>query len=204
MKKYLLTVLLLVSAITVIFAQNNNNPKGQLHGNFNIDIQQYNTDSTIGAEQPPEKALMNAYGNFTYTYGKFSAGLRFESYLNTLEGYDKSYNGSGIPYKYLSYNDEETGLEITAGNFYEQFGNGLVLRSYQQRMLGYDNAFEGIRVQFAGIKGLNIKGLIGKQRLFWKTGDGLVRGVDAEFSLNELFKLHGKTQIIAGGSFVSK
>ena len=202
--RYLIYVILFLLPAFSLFSQNNEKPKGQLHGNFNIDVQQYNADSAIGAEQPPEKVLMNAYGNFTYTYGKFSAGMRFESYLNTLEGYDKSYNGSGIPYKYLSYNDEETGLGITVGNFYEQFGNGLVLRSYQEKMLGYDNAFEGVRVQFTGIKGVSIKGLIGRQRLFWTTGDGIVRGVDAEVSLNEAFSLKTKTQIIAGGSFVSK
>ncbi len=201
--KSLLTLVLSL-AVIYVFSQNNDKPKGQLHGNFNIDVQQYNADSSIGATQPPEKVLMNAYGNFTYTYGKFSAGLRFESYLNTLEGYDKSYNGSGIPYKYLSYDDDETGLAITVGNFYEQFGNGLVLRSYQQRMLGYDNAFEGVRVLFTGIKGLSLKGLIGRQRLFWDKGDGLVRGVDADLSLNDAFSWDSKTQIVLGGSFVSK
>jgi hypothetical protein len=178
-----LIIAILLFNITIVYSQNN--IKGQLHGNFNIDAQQYNSDTLIGAEKPPESVLTNAYGNFTYTYGNFSAGLRYEAYLNTLEGYDKSYNGQGISYRYLSYNND--GLEFTVGNFYEQFGNGLILRSYQEKMLGYDNAFDGVRVGYSGIKGIKIKGLIGKQRLFWET-QGLVRGIDGELSVNDLFK----------------
>ncbi len=186
-----------------VFAYSQDKPKGQLHGNFNIDAQQYKADSLIGAEKPAENVLMNAYGNFTYTYGNFSAGLRYEAYLNTLEGYDKSYNGQGISYRYLSYNND--GLGITVGNFYEQFGNGLLLRTYQEKMLGYDNAFDGVRVSFSAIKGLTIKGIVAKQRLFWGT-EGLVRGVDGELSINELFESikDAKTQVIIGGNYVSK
>ena len=34
------------------------------------------------------------------------------------------------------------GLEITAGNFYEQFGSGLIFRSYEEKGLGIDNAMD--------------------------------------------------------------
>ena len=199
--KYKIIIAFVFLASTMVYSQDK--PKGQLHGNFNIDVQQYNADTLIGAKKPPESALMNAYGNFTYTYGNFSAGLRYESYLNALEGYDKSYNGSGISYRYLSYNND--GLEVTVGNFYEQFGNGLILRSYQERMLGYDNAFDGVRVSYSAIKGVVIKGLVAKQRLFWGA-EGLVRGVDGEVSINDVFPALNdmSTQIIIGGSFVSK
>jgi hypothetical protein len=201
MKKVLSIALVLSS--TLIFAQVKDIIKGHLHGNFNIDVQQYNSDSLIGAEKPPESVLMNAYGNFTYTYGNFSAGLRYEAYLNSLKGYDPSYNGQGISYRYLSYKNKK-GLGVTVGNFYEQFGNGLILRSYQQRMLGYDNAFDGVRASYSGIRGVTIKGLIAKQRLFWTNGVGIVRGADGDFSLNDIFKLEGNTQVVIGGSFVSK
>ena len=39
-----------------------------------------------------------------YTRNNFSAGVRYESYLNALQGFDKRYVGSGIPYRYASYN----------------------------------------------------------------------------------------------------
>ena len=200
--RYFLSITVILSSL-LVFSQENNQIKGQLHGNFNIDVQQYNSDTLIGAEKPAESVLMNAYGNFTYTYGNFSAGLRYEAYLNSLDGYDKSYNGQGISYKYLSYQNKK-GLGVTVGNFYEQFGNGLILRSYQEKMLGYDNAFEGVRASFTGIKGVTIKGLIAKQRLFWTTGVGLIRGADGDFSINDIFNLESNTQVVLGGSFVSK
>ncbi len=50
-----------------------------------------------------------------------------------------------------------------------------------------------------------MKGVIGQQRYFWESR-GLVRGVDAEVSLNELVAAwsEGKTRVTLGGSFVSK
>ena len=54
---------------------------GEVHGNFGLDMQYYQEDSLIGAQDVPEKTLMNAFANFNYTNGNFSAGFRYESYL---------------------------------------------------------------------------------------------------------------------------
>jgi hypothetical protein len=95
------------------------------------------------------------------------------------------------------------------GNFYEQFGNGLVLRSYEEWTLGYDNSIRGARVKFQPYQGISLKGLIGTQRYFWEPyadgNRGIVRGLDAEFYINDIFKgmADAKTKIILGGSFVS-
>jgi len=187
---------------TNIQAQTNN--EGQLHGNFQVDMQTYQKDSLIGAPEVPEKTLLNSYANLTYTKGNFTAGIRYEAYMNTLMGYDARYNGNGIPYRFLSYNNE--GLEVTAGSFYEQFGNGLILRAYEEKTLGYDNAFDGLRIKYQLYKGVSVKALVGKQRLFFAQGQGIVRGIDGEINVNELItKMNeAKTQIILGGSFVSK
>ncbi|HEU4719119.1 MAG TPA: DUF6029 family protein, partial [Bacteroidia bacterium] len=153
----------------------------------------------------PEKALMNGWGNINYINGKFSAGLRYESYLNVMQGYPSGYKGTGIPYRYATYNND--GLEITVGSAYEQFGSGLVLRAYEDRGLGYDNALDGMRVRYNPYKGIYLKGVWGKQRNFFTTGPGIVRGFDGEINLNELFDscmANVKTQFIFGGSFVSK
>lgn len=199
-RKLILPALLL--SFFTIKAQENK--EGQLHGNFQIDMQSYKKDSLIGTIDVPEKMLMNSYANLTYTKGNFTAGIRYEAYLNTMLGYPAKYNGNGIPYKFLSYHSE--GLEITAGSFYEQFGNGLILRAYEEKGLGYDNAFDGIRVKYQLLKGIYVKGLVGKQRLYFDKGPGIVRGVDGEINVNELLKSmnEAKTQIILGGSFVSK
>lgn len=177
---------------------------GSIHGNFQVDAQYYLTDSAIGAPAVPEKFLNNGFANFIYEQENFSAGLRYENYLNPLLGYDRSYTGNGIPYRFLSYKKDE--LEVTVGNYYEQFGSGVIFRSYEERGLGYDNAMNGIRVKYNPYKGIYLKGIIGNQRVFWNEGEGIVRGGDAEWNLNE--SINGmdsaKTQFILGGSFVSK
>ncbi|MCX6310373.1 MAG: DUF6029 family protein [Bacteroidetes bacterium] len=208
MKKALLLIpTFLVGFISFSFAQTslNNVAGGQIHGNFEFDGQYYYPDSLIGADTIPEKALMNGWGNINYTNGNFSAGIRYETYLNHLNGFPDGYKGTGIPYKYATYNNDK--LEITVGSSYEQFGSGLILRSYEERALGIDNAIEGMRVRYSPYKGIYTKGVWGKQRNFMSTGAGIVRGVDGEINMNELFDscmANIKTQVIVGGSFVSK
>lgn len=177
---------------------------GSIHGNFQLDAQYYLTDSVIGAPVVPEKVLSNGFANFIYDQGNFSAGLRYENYTNPLLGFDPRYKGNGISYRYLNYKNNE--LEITAGNFYDQFGNGLIFRSYEERGLGYDNAMDGLRVKYNPAKGLYLKGLLGYQRDFFSKGEGIVRGADAEWFLNETLKRGDSmtTKFIFGASFVSK
>lgn len=179
-------------------------PEGQLHGNFQVDAQSYTKDSVIGASDVPEDVLMNAYANFIYTKGGFSAGIRYEAYLNTLLGYDARYNGQGIPHKYATYAMDE--YEFTAGSFYEQFGSGLVLRAYEEKTLGIDNAVNGFRIKAMPVKGVYLKALAGKQRYFFDLGPGIVRAADGEVNLNEAITAlnEKKTMITIGGSFVSK
>ena len=177
---------------------------GEIHGNFQTDIQYYNEDSLIGAPPVPEKMLMNGFANLIYTNRNFNAGVRYESYMNALQGFPVGYKGNGIPYRYAGYSVE--GLEITVGNYYEQFGNGMIFRTYEERGLGYDNAMDGIRLKYSPIKAVYLKGIIGRQRLFFDYGPGIVRGIDGEIILNELSEkwLEKKTKVVIGGSFVSK
>ncbi|MBN1338441.1 MAG: hypothetical protein JXA03_03910 [Bacteroidales bacterium] len=184
---------------------------GIVRGNFQADIQSYEPNSEIGITADDikgEKIGMNAFGNFIYTNQNFTAGFRFESYLKPLVGFDKAYEGLGIPYRFASYRKDQ--FEVTVGNFYDQFGNGLIFRSYEEWTLGYDNSVDGIRVKFNPVRGVNIKGIYGVQRYFWEkynSGNrGIIRGVDGDFFLNEMCSsLSGmKTKIILGGSMMSK
>ncbi len=188
------------------FAQENENKfsAGELHGNFQFDAQNYIEDTIIGAQKIKEKIRMNSFANLNYTRGKFKTGLRYESYLGPLVGFDSRYNGSGITYRYASY--EVDNLEFTVGNFYEQFGTGLIFRSYEERGLGVDNAMDGIRIRYQPKKGIYLKGVIGQQRFFFSKGEGIVRGFDAELNLNELIPSLGSksSTYILGGSIVSK
>ena len=185
------------------FSQNLLN-SGSVQGNFQLDAQYYQKDSTIGANDVSEKMLMNAFANIIYTNGNFSTGLRYESYRNPMLGFDNRYKGSGIAYRYATYKADD--FEITVGNFYEQFGSGMIFRSYEERNLGYDNAMDGIRVNFNPLQGVMLKAIIGTQRFFWDVGPGIVRGGDAEFALNEIISsfLQSKTRLTLGGSVISK
>lgn len=181
---------------------------GEIHGNFQVDAQYYNPDSAIGAPPVPEKMLMNGFANINYTRNNFSAGLRYESYLNVLQGFDPRYKGTGIPYRYASYKTDD--LDVTVGNYYEQFGSGLILRAYEERGLGIDNALDGVRLRYMPVKGLYLKGLVGRQRAFFSYGPGIVRGFDGELLINELLDTYmpdsaeRKLRVAIGGSFVSK
>jgi len=182
--------------------------KGQLHGNVQALFQNYNPDEAIGAQVPDAKAAMNTFGNFTYTYGQFTAGVRFESYQNAILGFPNRFKGSGIGSRYVRYNADN--LDITVGNFYEQFGNGLSYRTYWEPNLGIDNAMDGVRIIYKPFKGVALKAVYGQQRYDFDSriinGAGIVRGIDGEVSLNEVVKPWAEKplKVTLGGSFVSK
>jgi len=205
--KILIVITFLITLVNPTLAQNIGDvlSKGEIHGNFQTDMQYYQEDSLIGAYKVPEQMLLNGFANFNYTNGNFSAGFRYESYLNPLLGFDKKYTGNGIGYRYASFVNNK--MTVTVGNYYEQFGSGLIFRTYEARGLGYDNVMDGIRVKYELTDGLVVKGIIGKQRYYFEQGEGIVRGLDAELMLNDFigggFKT-SKTKIRLGGSFVSK
>jgi hypothetical protein len=194
----------LIASLSVSLAVAQNTDIGEIHGNFDIRAQIYEPAPEIDAPDVPEKLLFNGFGNLNYTRGKFSAGMRFESYQNVLLGFSPDYVGNGIPYRYVQYNDGN--LDITLGNFYEQFGNGQILRSYFEPALGIDNSIDGARIRYK-MKGIYLKGVIGQQRWYFNKGAGIVRGIDAEFLMNDILPesiLPSKTRLSFGLSGVSK
>lgn len=203
-KTYFLLLFLLAGFATASAQQQQKGKWGEIHGNVQFDAQYYNPDSAIGAPPVPEKLLMNGFTNLIYTKGKFSVGMRYENYLNALQGFDSRYEGQGIMYRYASFDADF--LSITVGNFYEQFGSGMIFRTYEERGLGFDNAMDGARVKAHVLGGVRITALIGRQRSFFDYGEGIVRGIDGELAFNETFKSleESKLRVTLGGSFVSK
>jgi len=184
--------------------------QSQVNGNFQINAQSYSPDEALGITDSllqGKTFRMNGYGDIRYRLGNFSAGLRFESYLPPLAGFDPQYEGVGIPYWYAMYSGKI--FEVTAGNFYEQFGNGLILRSYQEWDLGYDNPIKGLRIRLTPTDGLYITALAGVHRYYWQPYEngnrGIIRAFDMGFDLNSLIPSmqDKKTRISLGGSFVS-
>ena len=76
-------------------------------------------------------------GNFSANCGTRATSMR-SRIPRTLQG--ERYR---IPFG--RYQDNERGIDVTIGNFYDQFGSGLVFRSYEERNLGIDNAMDGFR-----------------------------------------------------------
>lgn len=197
------TLLILLLFNKVAFAQ------GNITGNMETVFQYLNEDSIINAKQPVQKGLMNSYMNVFYTQGNFKAGMRFESYLPRIQGYPNRFDGTGIGMRYVGYQNDF--VDVTLGTFYEQFGTGLALRTYEDRNLGYDNLLDGMRIVLRPGKGFVLKGVYGTQRLSFQQGqivhsEGLVRGTDAEWHLNEGFAVlkDKKLDVVIGASFVSK
>lgn len=177
---------------------------GQVNGNFQMDAQFYRTDSAIQAFAVPEKMMMNSWTNLTYNLGNFNTGMRFETYLNPVNGYDPRFKGAGVPYWFIDYRADQ--LQVTAGHIYEQFGSGMAFRTYEEHNLGYDNALRGVRVKFNPMNGVEFKAIWGTQRYFWEQGPGIVRGGDVDINLNQAIKSFesSKLKVQMGGSFVSK
>ncbi len=201
-KRLLLTTLAVIA--TWLGASSQGIMGGHVTGNVQLDAQMSRADSVIGAEDVPEKLLMNARADILYQNGDFSAGLRFEMYQNPMLGFDARYKGQGVANYFVRYDGDW--LSVTAGTFYEQFGSGMVLRAYEDRYLGLDNALLGMNVQLRPWKGVTLKAVAGRQRFFWDYGRGLVRGVDGEVDLGSVVGAlaESKLRITLGASFVSK
>ena len=205
MKKLTLLLLLGWSA-TSTFGQV---APGNFTGNIESTFQYLNADSLIGATQPDSKGLLNTYMNVFYTQGNFKAGMRFESYLPRIQGYPATFDGTGLGMRYIGYTNDL--VDVTLGSIYEQFGSGLSLRTYENMGLGYDSQLDGVRVKITPKKGFTVKGVYGFLRYAFLDSrivhsDGIVRGVDGEFHLNEALKKweSKKLDITLGASFVSK
>ena len=84
MKK--LTIIIACGFISYL-TRSQDNSNGTFQGDFNLSAQSYYEDPAINAEKVDEFLLMNAYSNIRYNKGNFTFGVRFESYLNVLQGF---------------------------------------------------------------------------------------------------------------------
>jgi len=198
---------LIIFLIVQVNGQDLKSP-GVISGNIQTIGQYYQEDTIINAALPEHLYGFNGFANVNYQKGDFRAGIRYESYLNTLEGYPTSFSGTGIGYRYLSWNSDNVG--VTIGNFYDQFGSGMIFRAYEERQLGIDNSLDGIRLTYEPVNGVYLKGMVGKQRHIFMdglvNGNGIIRAFDSEINLNELLDSSNswKFKATIGGSFVSK
>ncbi|WP_282015659.1 DUF6029 family protein [Marinifilum flexuosum] len=197
-KVYTYLILLSLCISNSVYSQN----KGTLTGSFESNNQIYKNDSKIGARAPKDKFGSNNYLKLDYTYGNFRAGIQYEAYLPPLLGYDFNLEDNGIVHRFVSY--ENKGLAITVGNFYEQFGSGLLFRAWEDRQLGLNNALEGVNIKFKPTDYISLKAVYGKQRKYFDTGDGRIRGIDGEINVLDALKASSNSTFLLGVGYLNR
>lgn len=174
-----------------------------LSGSIQSDMLVPRHDSGTGAEKTGS-FLNNTYADLLLQSKYLDAGARFEFLEYPLPGFERDFEGWGVPHLWIKGRLEK--MELTVGTFYEQFGSGFILRTYEERSLGIDNSLLGGRVVVKPYRGVTLKALTGVQRRYWKWNESLVSGTDAELSLGEFFPSWQQKEmgITLGGSWVNK
>ena len=174
-----------------------------LSGSIQSDMLVPRHDSGTGAEKTGS-FLNNTYADLLMQSKYLDAGVRLEFLEYPLPGFEKDFEGWGVPHFWMKGKFGK--VELTAGTFYEQFGSGFIFRTYEERSLGIDNSLLGGRVVVKPFAGLTLKALTGVQRRYWNWNESLISGTDAEIGLEEFIPSLKKHDvgIVLGGSWVNK
>ena len=174
-----------------------------LSGSIQSDMLVPRHDSGTGAEKTGS-FLNNTYADLLLQSKYIDAGTRFEFLEYPLPGFEKDFEGWGVPHFWVKGKLKKT--ELTVGTFYEQFGSGFILRTYEERSLGIDNSLLGGRVVVKPYNGVTLKALTGIQRRYWEWNDALISGTDAEVNFGELIPSFQQKDlgITLGGSWVNR
>lgn len=176
-----------------------------LHGSVQADILFPEEDEAINTGSYDHDILFNSYADLNLISRYVDAGARLEFMKWPMPGYEKDFDGWGVPHIYAK--GRYKGFELTVGDFYEQFGSGFILRTYEERSLGIDNALRGGRLRMTAVPGLRLTALGGVQRHYWHwDSSSKVYGADAELALQDVFKglrRHNFNWIL-GASYVLK
>lgn len=176
-----------------------------LHGSVQSDVLIPEEDEKIGTGTYSDWGLTNTYADLNLMSKYVDAGARLGFTEFPLPGFEPDFKGWGVPHIYVK--GKLKGVELTAGDFYDQFGSGFVFRTYEERSLGVDNSLRGARVNVTGLKGVSFKVLGGLQRRYWDwSKDSWVGGADLELNLEQYSARMRDKNItwMVGGSYVLK
>ena len=198
---YALACLALTTSVTM--AQDNGKAI-TLKGSIQSDVLIPQEDEKIGTGTYDDWALTNTYAELHLLNKYVTAGARLEFLEYPLPGFEKDFKGWGVPYFYVTGNYK--GVQLTAGDFYDQFGSGFIFRTYEERSLGIDNSLRGGRLVVQPFKGVNLKLIGGQQRRYWHHNDSWVYGGDLELNVEQWSQRmqESNTYLMLGGSIVSK
>lgn len=176
--------------------------KVQVHGSVQANVLVPDDPKEYTLDKP---VVFNTYADVGLVSKYVDAGLRFEFAKWPLPQFQdlKGYAGWGVPNIYAK--GKWKGLELTAGDFYDQFGSGFILRTYEDRALGIDNSIRGGRLKVNSIKGLRLTFLGGVQRNYWKWNRHTqVYGGNAEVFMQDYFPSMAKkgANWMLGASYV--
>lgn len=197
MKKYL--PLLAAAVLTALPAAAQEEDGGvSLKGSIQSDVLIPQEDQKIGTGTYKDWGLTNTYVDLQLLNKYVSAGARFEYLDHPLPGFEKDFQGWGVPHIYVTGRLKRA--ELTLGDYYEQFGSGFILRTYEERSLGIDNSLRGARLTLKPVKGVTLKALAGQQRVYWHNRswdkdftylngtDPWIYGADLELNVDQWFK----------------
>ena len=197
MKKYL--PLLAAAVLTALPAAAQEEDGGvSLKGSIQSDVLIPQEDQKIGTGTYKDWGLTNTYVDLQLLNKYVSAGARFEYLDHPLPGFEKDFQGWGVPHIYVTGRLKHA--ELTLGAYYEQFGSGFILRTYEERSLGIDNSLRGARLTLKPVKGVTLKALAGQQRVYWHNRswdkdftylngtDPWIYGADLELNVDQWFK----------------
>jgi len=168
--------------------------QGQLSGDFMLNANFYDRDTTIGAntsQYQHELSSADAWLFLNYKVSGFTFSTRFDLYNNSpLLNPSEVYTDQGLGY--YSVHKAIGNLEVTAGHFYDQFGSGIIFRAYEDRILGLDYAVQGIHLRYNFSDNFRIKAFTGKQKNRFKTHPQVMKGVNIEkdFNINDKVVLY--------------
>ena len=169
-----------------------------LKGSIQSDVLIPQEDQKIGTGTYKDWGLTNTYVDLQLLNKYVSAGARFEYLDHPLPGFEKDFQGWGVPHIYVTGRLKHA--ELTLGDYYEQFGSGFILRTYEERSLGIDNSLRGARLTLKPVKGVTLKALAGQQRVCWHNRswdkdftylngtDPWIYGADLELNVDQWFK----------------
>lgn len=186
--------------------------QGLVYAQFNASLEsnnQYYVDDKkikLADNEADQRFRSNSYLTMTYKYKQFTVGAQVESYEpKALLNYSPDFKSVNLGTYYVNYNNEK-GVDVTLGHFYEQFGSGLALRTWEDRQLGIANSLVGGRVKLSFADDLaTVKALYGKQRvgMGFDLSNTAIAGVDTEFQLAKALG-SDKFDSNIGFSFVNK
>ena len=132
-----------------------------------------------------DQEIFENWLNLDYSFGMFSAGLRFDVFQpndpdpSISRGKEKY---AEIDYKYFKADigERNEGLEIIGGNYYTLFGRGMVLKSYEDRAIRVDNNFLGLKVK-GKYAGFILTGLSGSAANASNERNDILHAADLEY-----------------------